>query len=75
MSNLFLKLFNQNFINTFPTHQLRQAVKRAKGHRYSRQAEAKLSRAVRKPDVTYDLDPTDQVFHTITQKDLNDLNK
>merc|ERR1719341_2511791 len=51
-------------------NELRQAVKRAKGYRYSNQADAKMSAKARKMDVTYDLDPTDQVFHTITESEL-----
>merc|ERR1719242_1352 len=47
-------------------NDLRRAVKRSKADRYSLKAEAKAAARARRPDTSYAVDETDQVFHTIT---------
>lgn len=44
----------------------RRAFKASRSNKYLRQVEAKESRALRHEEVTYHMDPTDEVFNTIT---------
>lgn len=45
--------------------QYRRALKKSKAGRYSHKVEAKMSVQMRKPEVTYHMDPTDEVFQTV----------
>ncbi|RUS85615.1 hypothetical protein EGW08_006627 [Elysia chlorotica] len=48
----------------------RRALKRQKADKYTLKVEAKEAAKMRKPEVSYALDPTDLVFNTVTQEDF-----
>ncbi|BFY99579.1 hypothetical protein BsWGS_02619 [Bradybaena similaris] len=47
-------------------NEFRRTLRRSQASKYNSRVEARMSVQLRKPEVTYHLDPTDEVFQTIT---------
>lgn len=51
-------------------NEYRRSLRRGKASKYNHRVEAKMSAQLRKPEITYHMDPTDDVFQTITVNDV-----
>lgn len=58
---------NPNYISP---NDYRRAMARSKADKYNNRVEQREAAKMRRPGMTYDMDPTDEVFNTITTEDV-----
>ncbi|CAL1540649.1 unnamed protein product [Lymnaea stagnalis] len=58
---------NPNYISP---NDFRRALRRQKADKYSHRVDTKISQQLRKPEFSYQMDPTDEVFNTISENDV-----
>jgi len=58
---------NPNYISP---NEYRRAYQRSKADKYNNRVEQREAAKMRRPGMTYDMDPTDEVFNTITTEDV-----
>ncbi|KAI8787032.1 ribosome biogenesis protein BRX1 [Biomphalaria glabrata] len=51
-------------------NEFRRTLRQQKADKYNQRQEAKVSQELRRPEITYNMDPTDEVFNTITESDF-----